>query len=82
MIDNNQKGIPDGLNDTASDMAQYVYKQYGVEKKAQRDFIRENIIIPEWKMKEELVVSGMSGRFPESDSIDEFEYHMYNGIDM
>ena len=31
---------------------------------------------------EDIVISGMSGRFPESDSTDEFAYNLYNGVDM
>lgn len=83
MIDyKNQKGLPEALNESKSYEAQYVYKQYSPEKKAERAFTRNNIKLPEWQMKEELVVSGMSGRFPESDTIDEYAYHLYNGIDM
>lgn len=82
MVDNNQKRMSEDLNDLKSDEAQYVYKQYGPEKKAERDLMRNNISIPEWKIKEELVISGMSGRFPESNTIDEYSYNMYNGIDM
>lgn len=29
---------------------------------------------------EEIVASGMSGRFPESDDIDELEYNLYNKV--
>lgn len=32
--------------------------------------------------KDQVVISGMSGRLPQSDSIDEFAYNLYNGIDM
>ena len=39
-----------------------------------------------WKkpqiMDEDIVISGMSGRFPESDSTDEFAQNLYNGVDM
>jgi len=31
---------------------------------------------------EEIVISGMSGRFPESDSTDEFAENLYNKVDM
>lgn len=31
---------------------------------------------------DDIVISGMSGRFPESDSTDEFASNLYNGIDM
>jgi fatty acid synthase len=34
------------------------------------------------KQGEEVVVSGMSGRFPESDSTDEFAKNLYNKVDM
>ena len=33
-------------------------------------------------MDEDIVISGMSGRFPESDSTDEFAHNLYNGVDM
>ncbi len=31
---------------------------------------------------EDIVISGMSGRFPESDTIDEFAQNLYNNVDM
>lgn len=31
---------------------------------------------------EPIVISGMSGRFPESDSTDEFAQNMYNNLDL
>jgi len=34
------------------------------------------------KEGEEIVISGMSGRFPESDSTDEFADNLYNKVDM
>jgi fatty acid synthase len=34
------------------------------------------------KEGEEIVISGMSGRFPESDSIDEFADNLYKNVDM
>jgi fatty acid synthase len=34
------------------------------------------------KEGEEVVISGMSGRFPESDSTDEFAKNLYNKVDM
>jgi len=34
------------------------------------------------KKGEEIVISGMSGRFPESDSTDEFANNLYNKVDM
>lgn len=33
-------------------------------------------------IEEDIVISGMSGRFPESDSTDEFANNLYNGVDM
>lgn len=32
--------------------------------------------------KEEVVISGFSGKFPICDSIAEFEHNLYNGVDM
>jgi fatty acid synthase len=31
---------------------------------------------------EDIVISGISGRFPESDTIDEFAQNLYNNVDM
>ena len=36
---------------------------------------------PDYK-KEDIVVSGMSGRFPESDNVDEFAHNLFNKVDM
>jgi hypothetical protein len=33
-------------------------------------------------LKEEIVISGLSGRFPESDNVDEFAQNLYNNVDM
>ena len=33
-------------------------------------------------MSEDIVITGISGRFPESDSIDEFANNLYNRVDM
>lgn len=33
-------------------------------------------------VNEDIVISGMSGRFPESDSVDEFADNLYNKVDM
>jgi fatty acid synthase len=34
------------------------------------------------KQGEEVVISGMSGRFPESENTDEFAKNLYNKVDM
>jgi hypothetical protein len=34
------------------------------------------------KEGEDIVISGISGRFPESDSVDEFAQNLYNKVDM
>jgi fatty acid synthase len=34
------------------------------------------------KEGEEIVISGIGGRFPESDTIDEFANNLYNKVDM
>ena len=31
---------------------------------------------------EDVVIAGISGRFPESDNVEEFAYNLYNGVDM
>jgi hypothetical protein len=38
--------------------------------------------VPWWHGQEELVISGVSGRFPESDTVEEFAEHLYNGDDL
>lgn len=39
-------------------------------------------LFPYTLMKEEIVISGISGRFPESDSTDEFRDNLFNHVDM
>lgn len=34
------------------------------------------------KTRPEVVITGLSGRFPEADSLDEFEYKLFNKIEM
>ena len=34
------------------------------------------------RKKHAVVVTGMSGRLPQSDTIEEFERNLYNGVDM
>lgn len=38
--------------------------------------------MPTWDMNEEIVISGISGRFPEADNIDELKENLYNNVDM
>lgn len=59
------------------------------------DSIRKNILTPENYPKitaknircfapspdEEIVISGISGRYPNSDNVDEFSYHLYNKVE-
>ena len=33
-------------------------------------------------MQEDIVISGISGRYPESDNIDELKDNLYNHVDM
>lgn len=35
-----------------------------------------------WCVQEDVVISGMSGRFPKSDSVQEFAENLFNGVDM
>ena len=37
---------------------------------------------PQWEMNEDIVISGISGRFPESDNIDEFAKNLLDNVDM
>jgi fatty acid synthase len=38
--------------------------------------------MPVWEMTDDIVISGIAGRFPESDSIDELRDNLYNNVDM
>ena len=38
--------------------------------------------MPNWDMNEDIVISGISGRFPESDNMDELAENLLNNIDM
>jgi len=38
--------------------------------------------MPNWDMTEDIVISGISGRFPESDNMDELAENLLNNIDM
>lgn len=33
-------------------------------------------------MKDDVVISGIGGRYPESDSLDEFKENLFNNVDM
>lgn len=35
-----------------------------------------------WCLDEEIVISGISGRFPEADSVEELKQKLYDGIDL
>ncbi len=43
--------------------------------------VRETLLTSILKV-EEVVISGLSGRFPESDNVDEFAQNLYNKVDM
>lgn len=36
----------------------------------------------EWEMNEDIVISGISGRFPEADNIDELAKNLLENVDM
>lgn len=38
--------------------------------------------MPLWDMTEDIVISGISGRFPESDNVDELAENLLNHVDM
>lgn len=38
--------------------------------------------MPKWEYPEDIVISGIAGRFPESNNIGEFKEHLFNGDDM
>ena len=35
-----------------------------------------------WRVQEDVVISGMSGRFPKSENIQEFVENLFSGVDM
>lgn len=35
-----------------------------------------------WNSDDEIVISGMSGRLPESDNIEEFKQQLFDGVDL
>ncbi|XP_074596259.1 fatty acid synthase-like [Brevipalpus obovatus] len=41
-----------------------------------------NYVRRKWRVKEDVVISGMSGRFPKSENIQEFSENLFNGVDM
>lgn len=42
----------------------------------------DNFIHRKWKIKDDVVISGMSGRFPKSESVQEFTDNLFNSVDM
>lgn len=38
--------------------------------------------MPKWEIDEDIVISGIAGRFPESDTLDEFADNLYKNINM
>lgn len=38
--------------------------------------------MPNWDMTEDIVISGISGRFPESDNVDELAENLLSHVDM
>ncbi|KAI2797161.1 hypothetical protein BLOT_011139 [Blomia tropicalis] len=46
------------------------------------DYSRPNLSAKTWPIDDDIVISGISGRFPESDSMDELESNLMNHVDM
>ena len=42
----------------------------------------DNCQMPVWEMNEDIVISGVAGRFPESDNIDELRDNLFKNVDM
>ena len=59
-----QDELPEGVNIATSEDAIYVFKNYSSKQNEQRAQIRARRKIPNWLVKEDFVISGMSGRFP------------------
>ncbi|OQR66320.1 fatty acid synthase-like [Tropilaelaps mercedesae] len=37
---------------------------------------------PKWQITDDIVLSGISGYFPQADGIEEFQRNLYGGVDM
>ena len=46
------------------------------------DYTRPNLSYKTWPIDDDIVISGISGRFPESDNIDELAANLINNVDM
>ena len=42
----------------------------------------DNCQMPIWEMNDDIVISGVAGRFPESDNIDELRDNLFKNVDM
>jgi hypothetical protein len=38
--------------------------------------------MPRWEVTEDIVISGIAGRFPESDNMDEYAHNLFSNVDM
>lgn len=47
-----------------------------------RSWVNSNYIRRKWCVQEDVVISGMSGRFAESDNIQEFTENLFGAVDM
>lgn len=46
------------------------------------DYTRPNMAAKSWPIGEDVVISGIGGRFPEADNIDELAANLLAGVDM
>jgi hypothetical protein len=59
-----------------------VKKFLSLEKSEALEMAKQIDISTLLKNNDEIVISGIGGRFPESDTIDEFAKNLYNKVDM
>lgn len=54
-------------------------KMEAIDEETVKKFVQDEAMkLPDMN----IAISGMAGRFPKADSINEFEQHLYNGVDM
>lgn len=59
-----QEELPEGVNFATSEDAVFVFKNYSPKQEEERKAYRARQKMPDWEVKEDMVISGMSGRFP------------------
>ena len=47
-----------------------------------REWLPRNQVYGQWDPNDDIVIAGVSGRFPECDNVEEFMNKLYDGVDM